>query len=69
MPTRDDERYLDKLLKDLCLSPMTRPWAKFFRQEMAKPYFADLDSFVTSKWVRNHIPAGIPNFQCFLCGT
>lgn len=49
MPTRDDERYLEKLLKDLCLSPMTRPWAKFFRQEMAKPYFADLDSFVTSK--------------------
>lgn len=49
MPTRDDERYLEKLLKDLCLSPMTRPWAKFFRQEMTKPYFAELDKFVTAK--------------------
>lgn len=49
MPTRDDERYLEKLLKDLCLSPMTRPWAKFFCQEMTKPYFAELDKFVTAK--------------------
>ena len=49
MSVRDNELYLERLLKDLCSFPMTRPWAKFFRQEMAKPYFAELDKFVTAK--------------------
>lgn len=49
MSARDNEMHLEKQLKDLCFFPLTKAWAAFFRQEMSKPYFAELDKFVTEK--------------------
>lgn len=66
MASRDNELYLEKLLKDLCCYPPTRPWAHFFRQEMAKPYFPNLDSFVYSKIeLENVYPGSYQIFRAF----
>lgn len=47
MISRYDQGVLEKILLDCCTSPMTRPWAPFFKQEMAKPYFSNLDFIVS----------------------
>lgn len=49
MSRLDNELYLEKILKDLCNYPTTKPWASFFKQEIAKPYFSNLDLFVSEK--------------------
>lgn len=47
MISRYDQGVLEKILLDCCTSPMTRPWAPFFKQEMAKPYFSNLDFMIS----------------------
>lgn len=47
MISRYDQGVLEKILLDCCTSPMTRLWAPFFKQEMAKPYFSNLDFMIS----------------------
>lgn len=47
MISRYEQGVLEKILLDCCTSPMTRPWAPFFKQEMAKPYFSNLDFMIS----------------------
>lgn len=47
MISRYDQGVLEKILLDCCTSPMTKPWANFFREEMAKPYFSNLDFMIS----------------------
>lgn len=47
MISRYDQGFLEEILLDCCTSPMTKPWANFFREEMAKPYFSNLDFMIS----------------------
>lgn len=47
MVSRENQGYLEKLLLDCCTFPMTRPWAIFFKGELQKPYFSNLDFMIS----------------------
>lgn len=47
MVSRENQEYLEKLLLDCCTFPMTRPWAIFFKGELQKPYFSNLDFMIS----------------------
>ena len=47
MISRYDQGGSRKNSSGCCTSPMTRPWAPFFKQEMAKPYFSNLDFMIS----------------------